>query len=51
MRFLCSQQTCGGTRGLSLRGNVAERGQLASVGDLLVNTKKNVRNNGESECG
>jgi len=31
---------------------LAERGQLDSVGDLLVNTqKKNLRNNGESGCG
>jgi len=33
-------------------GNLAERGAVASVGDLQVNTqKKNLRSNGESGCG
>jgi len=37
---------------LQLEENVAEKGQLASVGDLQVNTqRKNLRNNEESECG
>jgi len=35
-----------------LEENIAERGQLASVGDLQVNSqRKNFRNNEESECG
>jgi len=32
-------------------GNLAERGQLASVGDLQSTLKKHLRNNGESGCG
>jgi len=49
MRCSCSQQTSGVTRGLSQKGNLAVRGQLASVGDLQFNTqKKNLRNNDES---
>jgi len=52
LRCSCSQQTSGVTRGLREMGNLADRGTLASVSDLQVNTQnKNLRNNGESGCG
>jgi len=40
MRCSCRQQTSDVTRGLSWRGNLAERGQLVSVGDLQVTNQK-----------
>jgi len=39
LKCSCSQQSSGITRGLSWRGNLAERGPL-SIEDLLVNTHK-----------
>jgi len=43
-----STQLSGVTRGLSQGKNLAERGPLASTGAALVNTKKKLRNDGES---
>jgi len=40
MRHSCSQQTSGVTRGLSKSGNLGEKGQLATVGDLQFNPQK-----------
>jgi len=41
----------GVARSLSQGGNVAEEDPLATVGDLLANIRKKLRNYGESWCG